>query len=76
MTRYYFDLENGDGFTKDTLGRNLPNVASVHREVATIMLDVAGDELNGAAPFAAKVTVRDEVDAVVLQGLLEFRIFQ
>ena len=70
MTKYYFDLENGDGFLKDENGRELADIAAVHREVATIVLDIASDELNGADPFSAKVIVRDENNQVRFRGAL------
>ncbi len=73
MPQYFFDLENDGGFLKDNDGRNLPDDAAIQKELASILLDVAGDELNGIDPFTAEVTVRDLEDTVVMKGVLSFR---
>jgi hypothetical protein len=73
MPQYFFDLENGGGFLKDNDGRNLPDDAAIQKELVAILLDVAGDELNGIDPFTAKVTVRDQTDGVIMKGVLSFR---
>lgn len=73
MARYFFDLHNGDGFTKDLNGRDLPDMDAVRKEVAIIVTDVADDELNGTDPFKAKVTVRDEGGATVFEGVLSYQ---
>jgi hypothetical protein len=72
MTRYFFDLNNGDGFTEDLEGRDLPDMDAVHKEVAAIVTDLAGDELNGTGSFKAKVTVRDESGKTVFEGVLSY----
>ncbi|WP_075291986.1 DUF6894 family protein [Pararhizobium arenae] len=74
MAKYYFDLHNGGGFLKDNDGRELPDKLAAHKEAATILMDVAGDELNGFDPFSAKVTVRDHQAAVIFTATLSFRI--
>lgn len=74
MAKYFFDLLNGDGFLKDIDGHEFPDLASVQRQVALILLDLAGEEVDGAQPFDAKVTVRDQKDDTVLAGSLSFRI--
>ncbi len=73
MPQYFFDLENGGGFLKDNDGRNLPDEAAIQKVLATILLDIVGDELNGIDPFIAKVTVRDQDNGVVMKGILSFR---
>ncbi|KQV36703.1 MULTISPECIES: hypothetical protein [unclassified Rhizobium] len=73
MPQYFFDLENGAGFLKDSDGRNLPDDVAIQKELAAILLDVAGDELNGIDPFTAEVTVRDQENGVVMKGTLSFR---
>ncbi|WP_159952419.1 hypothetical protein [Rhizobium sp. 18065] len=74
MAKYFFDLLNGDGFFKDIEGRDLFDRASVHKEVALILLDIAGDEMDGVHPFDAKITVRDQKNATLLTGSLSFRV--
>lgn len=73
MAQYFFDLENGDGFLKDNDGRDLPDGTAVNKEVVAILLDLAGDELNGIDPFNAKVTVRNQDNSIVMNGVLSFR---
>ncbi len=74
MKKYFFDLHNGDGFMKDDDGRDLPDLKAVGKEVAKIVLDLAGDELNGSDPFKARVTVRDESGETVVEGILSYRL--
>lgn len=47
MTRYFFDLENDDGFLQDQEGRDLADGAATRQEVAFILQDVVHDELMG-----------------------------
>ncbi|MGF6178652.1 hypothetical protein ABIE33_006972 [Ensifer sp. 4252] len=47
MTRYFFDLRNGDGQTLDEQGLELPSRDAVMQEVTRILVDVARDELPG-----------------------------
>lgn len=74
MSKYFFDLQNGDGFLKDYEGRDLLNRSAAHKEVAQILSDIISEELNGTDPFTAKVTVRDHQAAVLFVATLSFRI--
>ena len=74
MARYFFDLLNGDGFVEDCDGRDLPDIAAVHREVAAIAVDLATDEIKGVDPFLARVTVRDDQGSVVLTATMSFQV--
>lgn len=60
MSRYYFDLHNGDGPLKDEHGTEMASRASIPREVAKILLEVARDELPDCDHAMISVTVRDE----------------
>lgn len=74
MTRYFFDLENDDGFLKDQESRDLADGAATRQEVAFILQDVVHDELDGNAPFTALVIVRNDRSEVVTSAKLSFQI--
>lgn len=74
MTRYFFDLQNGEGFLKDTDGHDLPDHGAVRQEIAAILRDVVRDELNGDRAFEAKVTVRDDHGRFVSSASLAFQV--
>jgi len=74
MSRFFFDLQNGDGLLRDTDGHELPDRAAVRQEIAAILRDVVRDELDGNTPFDAEVTVRDEQGSIISSASLSFRI--
>jgi len=65
MQRYFFDLQNGDGFTKDDEGRELPSRKAINLEIAKILLDVAQDEMGSIDHMNVTVTVRDDAGKTV-----------
>ncbi|PZM08750.1 DUF6894 family protein [Rhizobium tubonense] len=70
MGRYFFDLHNGDGPTRDEEGLELPSRARISKELARILLDVARDELADLDRVVISVTVRNESgDAVSVASL-------
>jgi len=72
MTRYYFDLHNGDGQTRDEQGMDLPSPQSASKEVARILADVARDELATADRVIVAVKVRDQEGRIVSVATLAF----
>jgi hypothetical protein len=72
MSRYFFDLHNGDGATRDEDGLELSTRASVTREVSRILLDVVQDEITGQPNGAASVVVRDDRGRAVSIANLTF----
>ena len=72
MTRYYFDLHNGDGQTRDEQGMDLPSPQSTSKEVARILADVARDELATADRVIVAVKVRDQEGRIVSVATLAF----
>jgi hypothetical protein len=74
MPRYFFDLTNGDGLTRDEMGSVFPdNRESLLKEVSRILTDLARDELPGVDSGEITVAVRDEVGHTVLVGSLDFQ---
>jgi hypothetical protein len=72
MSRYFFDLNNGDGPTRDEEGLELPSRAQVSKELARILLDVARDELPDSDRAVISITVRDERGTAVSVASLTF----
>ncbi|WP_160003395.1 hypothetical protein [Rhizobium sp. 18055] len=73
MSRYYFDLHNGDGPLKDEHGTELSSRAGIPTEVAKILLEIARDELPTCDHATISVTVRDESGRPVSVSSLTFR---
>lgn len=72
MTRYYFDLHNGDGPTRDEHGIDLQSSKNIPRELARILLDVARHELTDGDHSVISVTVRDESGSPISVASLTF----
>jgi len=72
MSRYYFDLHNGDGPTCDNEGMELSSRDSVTRQITRILVDVARDELPCEDRAVISVKVRDEAGKVVSVASLTF----
>ncbi|CAD7044623.1 hypothetical protein REJC140_03843 [Pseudorhizobium endolithicum] len=74
MPRYFFDLTNGDGLTRDEMGSVFPESREpLLKEVSRILTDLARDELPGTDSGEITVTVRDERGCTVLVGSLDFQ---
>lgn len=72
MSRYFFDLHNGDGATRDESGLELATRESVTREVSRILLDVVQDEITDQPNGAVSVVVRDDTGRAVSIANLTF----
>lgn len=72
MSRYYFDLHNGDGPLRDDHGIEISSKGGVVREVAKILLEVARDELPVCDRTIISVTVRDEQGQPISVSSLTF----
>ena len=72
MTRYFFDLINGDGPVADEQGLELASRAAITREVGRILADIARDELP-EGQGAVQINVRDESGKPILAGCLTFK---
>ncbi len=69
MTRYFFDLHNGDGPIRDNDGMELASRAAVLREMAKILVDIARDELPAGERTIISVTVRTKERPVSVASL-------
>ncbi|OJF93713.1 DUF6894 family protein [Pararhizobium antarcticum] len=72
MRRYFFDLHNGDGPTRDDTGIELASRQSVAMEVSRILLEVAREELPYQARAIVSLTVRDDTGRAISVASLTF----
>ncbi|ARM89288.1 hypothetical protein RHEC894_CH03011 [Rhizobium sp. CIAT894] len=71
MARYFFDLHNGEGPTRDEHGTELRSREDIPKEVTRILLDVARDELPAGDRTTIAVIVRNESgDPVTVASLV------
>jgi hypothetical protein len=72
MTRYYFDLINGDGLVRDDVGVELPSSDRVSREVSRILTGIADEEMPARESGTVSIEVRDDEGCPVFVGRLLF----
>ncbi|KQS87882.1 MULTISPECIES: DUF6894 family protein [unclassified Rhizobium] len=72
MSRYFFDLQNGDGPVRDDSGLELDSRAEITREVGRILLDIARDEIPEQPRGTASIVVRDDNGRAVSVANLTF----
>lgn len=73
MSRYYFDLHNGDGPLRDDEGLELDTRRSVNRQVARILAEIARDEMPTHDRAVINLKVRDEAGKIVSFASLTFQ---
>ncbi|MBA8903031.1 MULTISPECIES: hypothetical protein [unclassified Phyllobacterium] len=59
MSRYYFDLHNGDGRFIDEDGVEMKSREDVTKQASRILLDIARDEIPEAGRGIASISIRD-----------------
>jgi hypothetical protein len=62
MTRYYFDIRDGDECAADEEGMELPDIEAVKEEAAQSLADVARNAI-GSGPYS--IEVRDDKGPVL-----------
>jgi len=72
MPRYFFDVINGEGPMRDDEGVELADLDAVRSEVAKIVTDLARDEVPKEQAVDIVVNARDEADAKVFVGKLQY----
>ncbi len=72
MSRYYFDLDNGDGKTRDEEGVELPDNAGAIKEASRIVTDLARDELVECGNGRIWLTIRKSDGNVLAVASLLF----
>ena len=72
MNRYFFDLHNGNGLTRDDEGVEIASRETIAQEVARILVDVAREELPAGNRTVISVTVRNEAGKTISTASLTF----
>lgn len=72
MSRYYFDLHNGDGPTTDNDGMELGSRESVNKQVTRILVDIARDEMPTEDRAVISVKVRNDKGKIISVASLTF----
>jgi hypothetical protein len=70
MPRFYFDVRDGETFTPDDLGIELPNVEAARDQAALALAEIAREVLPGSVRRELAIEVRDS--APVLRTSLVF----
>ena len=70
MTRYYFDIRDGDTFVTDDIGVVLPTIEAARDQAALALAEMAKDVLPGSVRRKMGIEVRD--GAPVLKTSLVF----
>ena len=75
MKRYYFDIRDGDGFSPDEEGLELPDIEAAQEEAALSLADMARDAVRISRRNAhlMQIEVRDD-NGPVLQARFVFAI--
>lgn len=73
MPRYYFDIHNGHGPSRDEHGVELSSDHNIVREMSRIVLDIARDELPGQERGEISIFVRDDTGQEVCATHVSFR---
>lgn len=73
MPRYYFDVYNGDGLTRDDEGQTLSSLKDARRIAGAILPAIARDEVAHNDAIDIEVRVRDEAGNIVLVTQMSFR---
>ncbi len=61
MPRYYLHICNGNGFTEDQEGQDLPSVESAREKAIAGLRDIMADELKGGVMnMASFIEIEDE----------------
>jgi hypothetical protein len=73
MPRYFFDIDDGERETRDTIGQEFDNRESLKAAAVTELPHVARDELPDSDQRQFKVSVRDETGRYIFRATLTLR---
>jgi hypothetical protein len=75
VPRYYFDVSDGDTFTKDDVGLELDGIEAARAEARKALPDIARDVLpEGGDRRTMTIRVRDEAGKVLITATLSLLI--
>ncbi len=73
MTRYFFDIDDGERATRDSEGQEFDSREKVRAAAVSALPDIARDELPDGDRREFKVSVRDEAGLYVFRATLALR---
>ncbi|MGE7368297.1 DUF6894 family protein [Neorhizobium sp. NPDC001467] len=73
MPRYFFDVHNGNGASRDEHGLELSSADRVMSEISRIMLDIARDEFPSQEEGRIAIFARDERGNEICASYLSFQ---
>jgi hypothetical protein len=65
MTRYFFDIHEGDSIAPDEEGLEFPHVEAAQEEAAHSLADLVRDKIRGQPNCHMAIEVRDNAGPVV-----------
>jgi hypothetical protein len=74
MPRFYFDVLDGDKFTRDSEGIVCPNTERARDEAALTLAEMAKSVLRGTVARELAIEVRDEAKEPLLRTVLRFEV--
>ncbi len=73
MPRYFFDIRNNSGFTRDGFGDEFDSFEDARTQAQTLLPDIAREELLDGELHQISCDVRDEGGTTVYRGELTYR---
>ena len=73
MSRYYFDVHDGDGRHRDDMGDEFDSFEEARDQAQSLLPDIIRDELPDGELRSVSCEVRDEAGVLVYRGCLIFR---
>jgi len=73
MPHYYFDIQDGARFIRDTVGYDCDSLEAVRKEAITALPGMARDALPEEDPYEISVTARDADGQAVFRATLALK---
>ncbi len=70
MARFFFDSSDGDGWDRDDVGLECPNIDAAQLQASWALIDLARDTLPDTAPGHVSILMRDHARRPVLRVTL------
>ncbi|WP_336487044.1 DUF6894 family protein [Methylobacterium nigriterrae] len=72
MSRFYFELDDGQGALRDETGTECRNIEEAHDQAISTLAQVFKDEVQGGEPRDCGVLVRDAQGRPLFRAKLSF----
>lgn len=70
MARYYFDIQDSNGFHSDDIGDEFSTFEEAREQAQSLLPDIAREELPDGEAHTITCEVRDETGQIVYRGKL------